>query len=198
MPKLTGGSTVAAHKAAVRDAILDAFAAEFHATGWPDLTLQTIAKQAGVSRTAVYNYFPDKTALLLGWSEREMTRFLTLAHRELDDRTDPVDRVQVLVKLVLIEFSLQQGVVTSIATLLSPQDRQQFFAHVEPLGELVEELVRSGIEVGVFAAADPGDTTRMLMACLEAQRPSLLAGERVDAAVARTLPFVLRALGTHP
>ena len=198
MPKLSGGNTVAEHKAAVRDAILDAFATEFHTVGWSDLTLQTIAKQAGVSRPAVYNYFPDKTALLVGWSEREMTRFLALAHRELDERTDPVDRIQVLVKLVLIEFFLQKGVVTSIASLLSPQDRQQFFAHVEPLGHLIEELVRDGVDTGTFAAADPPDTTVMLMACLEAQRPALLSGERVDTAVARTLPFILRALGATP
>ena len=182
----------------MRDAILDAFATEFPTVGWSDLTLQTIAKQAGVSRPAVYNYFPDKTALLVGWSEREMTRFLALAHRELDERTNPVDRIQVLVKLVLIEFFLQKGVVTSIASLLSPQDRQQFFAHVEPLGHLIEELVRDGVDTGTFAAADPPDTTVMLMACLEAQRPALLSGERVDTAVARTLPFILRALGATP
>ncbi len=105
MPKLTGGTTLAEHKAATRDAMLDAFAVELHQRPWQDLKLQTIAERAGVARTAVYNYFPDRTTLLLAWSEREMTRFMALAARELADRTDPVDRLQVLVKLVLIEFS---------------------------------------------------------------------------------------------
>ncbi len=121
MPKLTGGTTLAEHKAATRDAMLDAFAVELHQRPWQDLKLQTIAERAGVARTAVYNYFPDRTTLLLAWSEREMTRFMALAARELADRTDPVDRLQVLVKLVLIEFSLQRGVAASVASMLAPR-----------------------------------------------------------------------------
>lgn len=198
MPKLTGGATVVEHKAATREAMLDAFAVEFHGNGWEGVKLQTIAEKAGVARTAVYNYFPDKTALLMAWSEREMTRFIALAQRELADRTDPLDRLQVLIKLVLIEFSLQRGVGESVASALSPKDRDQFFTHIAPLVELVEELLRDGMEHGVFTEADPAETGRLVMACLETQRSALIAGDRSDAAVARTLPFILRALGAAP
>ncbi|CAM2992830.1 TetR/AcrR family transcriptional regulator [Prescottella defluvii] len=194
MPKLTGGATLAEHKAATREAMLDAFAVELHEKAWQDLKLQSIAEKAGVARTAVYNYFPDKTALLLAWSEREMTRFIALAHRELGDRTDPVDRLQVLIKLVLIEFSLQRVAGASVAAVLPPEDRAEFFAHIAPLAELVEQLLQDGMDAGAFAVADPAATGQLVMACLESQRPALIAGDRTDAAVARTLPFVLRAL----
>ncbi|MCD7049942.1 TetR/AcrR family transcriptional regulator [Rhodococcus sp. BH2-1] len=197
MPKLTGGTTLAEHKAATRDAMLDAFAVELHQRPWQDLKLQTIAERAGVARTAVYNYFPDRTTLLLAWSEREMTRFMALAARELADRTDPVDRLQLLVKLVLIEFSLQRGVAASVATMLAPEDRHVFFTHLEPLAELFEDLLRDGIDGGVFADADPAATRQLIMACLESQRPGLVAGGRTDSAVARTVPFILRALGVR-
>lgn len=195
MPKLTGGSTLAEHKSATREAMLDAFAVELHEKAWQDLKLQAIAEKVGVARTAVYNYFPDKTALLLAWSEREMTRFMALAGRELADRTDPVDRLQVLIKLVLIEFSLQRGVGASVASVLPPEDRDTFFAHIAPLARLVEELLSDGMERGAFVDAEPVATGHLVMACLEAQRPGLNAGGRTDAAVARTVPFVLRALG---
>ncbi|EME23077.1 TetR/AcrR family transcriptional regulator [Rhodococcus triatomae] len=195
MPKLTAGSTLAEHKAATREAMLDAFAVELHERPWQDLKLQTIAETVGVARTAVYNYFPDKTTLLLAWSERQMTRFMALAERELADRTDPVDRLQVLVKLVLIEFSLQRGVTVSVASMLPPEDRQQFFAHLEPLAELVEDLLLDGIDQGVFADADPAATRQLIMACLDSQRPDLVAGGRVEVSVANTVPFILRALG---
>ena len=194
MPKLTGGATVAEHRAATRDAMLDAFAVEFHAKGWQDVKLPTIAEKVGVARTAVYNYFPDKTALLMAWSEREMTRFIALAQRELADRTDPVDRLQMLVKLVLIEFSLQRGVGESVASALSPEEREQFFTHIAPLVQLVEDLLRDGAARGVFSEADPADTGRLILACLETQRSALVAGGRTDVAVARTLPFILRAV----
>ncbi|MCK0090158.1 TetR/AcrR family transcriptional regulator [Rhodococcus sp. F64268] len=198
MPKLTGGATVAEHKAATREAMLDAFAVEFHENGWEGVKLQTIAEKAGVARTAVYNYFPDKTALLMSWSEREMTRFIALAQRELEDRADPLDRLQVLIKLVLIEFSLQRGVGESVASALSPKDREQFVTHIAPLVELVEALLRDGMDHGVFEESDPTDTGRLVMACLETQRSVLIAGGRPDEAVARTLPFILRALGASP
>lgn len=58
MPKLTGGATTAEHKIATREAMLDAFIRELHEQGWQNVKLQTVAQAAGVSRTAVYNYFP--------------------------------------------------------------------------------------------------------------------------------------------
>ncbi|MCX5205942.1 TetR/AcrR family transcriptional regulator [Streptomyces sp. NBC_00237] len=140
-PKLTGGATLAEHKAATREAMIDAFAALLHEAGWQDLKLQDVARQAGVARTAVYNYFPDKTALLLAWSQREMARFMTLAERELAARTDPVDRLQILIKLVLTEFSFQRGAGASVAPLLPPGDRAAFFEHVAPLAALVGGLL---------------------------------------------------------
>ncbi|MDJ0111950.1 TetR/AcrR family transcriptional regulator, partial [Rhodococcus erythropolis] len=119
MPKLTGGATTAEHKIATREAMLDAFIRELHEQGWQNVKLQTVAKAAGVSRTAVYNYFPDKSALLLAWSTREMDRFLLLAERELADRENPVDRIEILVKLTLVEFSLQRFTGIALVELLS-------------------------------------------------------------------------------
>ncbi|MFE3431161.1 TetR/AcrR family transcriptional regulator [Streptomyces sp. NPDC059171] len=194
-PKLTGGATLAEHRAATREAMIDAFAALLREVGWQDLKLQEVAKQVGVARTAVYNYFPDRTALLLAWSGREMSRFMALAERELADRTDPVDRLQILVKLVLTEFALESGTGASVAAMLPPEDRARFLEHVAPLAALVGGLLEDGMREGVFVRADTAATGQMVMACLETQRTALLAGDKVHTAVQRTLPFVMRALG---
>ncbi len=132
MPKLTGGATTAEHKIATREAMLDAFIRELREQGWQNVKLQTVAQAAGVSRTAVYNYFPDKSALLLAWSTREMDRFLLLAERELADRENPVDRLEILVKLTLVEFSLQRFTGIALVELLSAQDRESFLEHIVP------------------------------------------------------------------
>ncbi|GAA4697358.1 transcriptional regulator, TetR family [Promicromonospora umidemergens] len=194
-PKLTGGATLAEHKAATREAMIDAFAVLLREVGWQDLKLQEVARSVGVARTAVYNYFPDRTALLLAWSEREMARFMELAERELSDRSDPVDRLQILAKLVLTEFSLQRGAGASVAATLPPGDRAAFFEHVAPLAALVEDLLVHGMDEGVFARADPAVTGQFIMACLETRRTALLAGEKVHTAVEQAVPFVMRALG---
>ncbi len=195
MPKLTGGTTLAEHRAATRKAMMNAFARQLRERGWQEVRLQKAAEEAGVARTAVYSCFPGKTALLLAWSEREMDRFMTLAERELAGRGDPVDRLQILVELVLTEFSLQRGAGASVAAMLPPKDRAKFFEHVAPPAALVGRLLTDGMDQGVFTHADPAVTGQFIMACLETQRSALPAGDRVDAAVARTLPFVMGALG---
>jgi AcrR family transcriptional regulator len=194
-PKLTGGATLVEHKAATYEAMIDAFADLLDQVGWQAMKLQDVAKTVGVARTAVYNYFPDKTALLLAWSEREMDRFMTLADRELTDRVDPVDRLQILVKLVLTEFSLHRGGGASVAAVLPQKDRAAFLEHVAPLAKLVTDLLNDGMEQGVFVRSDPDVTGQFIMACLETQRPALQTGRKVHAAVAQTLPFLLGALG---
>lgn len=195
MPKLTGGATTAEHKIATREAMLDAFIRELHEQGWQNVKLQTVAQAAGVSRTAVYNYFPDKSALLLAWSTREMDRFLLLAERELADRENPVDRIEILVKLTLVEFSLQRFTGIALVELLSAQDRESFLEHIVPLSVLVEQLVQEGVDAGVFVDSDAAASAQLILACVESRRPMLMAGDRVDAVVATTVPFIMRALG---
>ncbi len=181
MPKLTGGATTAEHKIATREAMLDAFIRELHEQGWQNVKLQTVAQAAGVSRTAVYNYFPDKSALLLAWSTREMDRFLLLAERELADRENPVDRLEILVKLTLVEFSLQRFTGIALVELLSAQDRESFLEHIVPLSVLVEQLVQEGVDAGVFVDSDAAASAQLILACVESRRPMLMAGDRVDA-----------------
>jgi AcrR family transcriptional regulator len=53
-----------------KNQILDAAAAVFAEKGFHPTTTRDIAKQAGISEGTIYNYFVNKTALLLGIFER--------------------------------------------------------------------------------------------------------------------------------
>src|SRR5256885_17124749 len=71
MPKLWN-ETIAAHRRAVRDAILDTTAALVAEHGLASVTMSQIAEQTGIGRATLYKYFPDVEAILVAWHERQI------------------------------------------------------------------------------------------------------------------------------
>ncbi|HEX2156178.1 MAG TPA: TetR/AcrR family transcriptional regulator [Actinomycetes bacterium] len=75
MPRLWN-DTIQAHRAAVRDAILDTTAALVAEHGLFSVTMSQIAEATGIGRATLYKYFPDVEAILFGWHERQVTGHL--------------------------------------------------------------------------------------------------------------------------
>ena len=71
VPKLWNAS-IATHRAAVRDAILDATVALVRERGLRAVTMADIAARAGIGRATLYKYFGDADAILRAWHEREI------------------------------------------------------------------------------------------------------------------------------
>lgn len=84
MPRLWQDS-VDAHRAAVREATLDAVGALIGAHGLPALTMSRIAQDAGIGRATLYKYFPDVEAVLSAWHQRQV-------HAHLAALGDAADR----------------------------------------------------------------------------------------------------------
>src|SRR5207249_2176535 len=75
MPKLWN-ETIAAHRRAVRDAILDTTVALVAERGLASVTMSQIAEQTGIGRATLYKYFPDVEAILVAWHDRHVTGHL--------------------------------------------------------------------------------------------------------------------------
>lgn len=71
MPKLWN-ETIEAHRAAVREAILDTTWALVDEHGLRSVTMSQIAEKVGIGRATLYKYFPDVEAILLAWHERHV------------------------------------------------------------------------------------------------------------------------------
>jgi AcrR family transcriptional regulator len=96
--------TIEAHRAAVRDAILDAAGTLVAEHGLLSVTMSRVAEKAGIGRATLYKYFPDVEAILLAWHERHVS--IHLEHlAEIRDRPgDPRKRLEaVLEAYALIE-----------------------------------------------------------------------------------------------
>jgi AcrR family transcriptional regulator len=73
MPKLWN-QTVAAHRAAVRDAILDTTAALVAEYGLAAVTMSQVAEATGIGRATLYKYFAGVEPILVAWHERQVGR----------------------------------------------------------------------------------------------------------------------------
>ncbi|HEY3556958.1 MAG TPA: TetR/AcrR family transcriptional regulator [Kribbella sp.] len=91
MPKLWN-DTIATHREAVRDAVLDAAAAIVAERGLTGVTMAEVAHRAGVGRATLYKYFADADSILTAWHQRQVASHL----QQLDDvweRTHRIDDV---------------------------------------------------------------------------------------------------------
>lgn len=76
MPRVKA-PTVAEHRRNVLSRMYGAFESLVREHGYDALTLADIAKAAGLARTGIYNYFPDKEALLVAYTAHTMDGFFS-------------------------------------------------------------------------------------------------------------------------
>lgn len=94
-PASTGKKT-GYHHGNLREALLEAAMEALQSEGLDSLSLRNLARRVGVSATAVYGHFADKTALLVELRTqgfRLLTRYLQTAYEATDD---PEQRVREL------------------------------------------------------------------------------------------------------
>jgi AcrR family transcriptional regulator len=100
VPKLWN-ETIDKHRAAVREAALDATAKLVAEHGVIALTMSQIAEQAGIGRATLYKYFPDAQAVLTAWHERQITAHLD----QLAAAADPADPALQRLRTVLLTYA---------------------------------------------------------------------------------------------
>ncbi|WP_252842412.1 TetR/AcrR family transcriptional regulator [Actinoallomurus purpureus] len=162
MPKLWT-ETIDAHRAAVRDAALDATARLVAEHGLASLTMSQIAERAGIGRATLYKYFPDANAVLAAWHERQITTHLS----QLAAVADTADPAVVRLKSVLQAYAQIQhrsaGHHSSeLATLLH---RGEHVDHAqERLRGFVEDLIDEAAQAGDLR--DDVDAGELAVFCL--------------------------------
>jgi AcrR family transcriptional regulator len=97
VPKLWN-ETIEAHRAAVRDAILDTTWALVAEHGLTSVTMSQIAEKTGIGRATLYKYFPDVEAILLAWHERQITGYLEYLAEVRDHVGGAVERLEAVLE----------------------------------------------------------------------------------------------------
>ncbi len=136
-----------AHRAAVRDATLDAAAALVAERGLTAVTMSEIAQRTGIGRATLYKYFPDVSAVLVTWHERQVSDHLARLTRVRDGDGSAVERLEaVLEEWAGIARERGAQLDGELATLLHQGDKvAQAQQH---LRDLVRDLIAKGAANG--------------------------------------------------
>ncbi|MDT0331077.1 TetR/AcrR family transcriptional regulator [Nocardiopsis lambiniae] len=196
MPKITA-PTIAAHRARTRERIMEAVDELIRSQGIDRVSMTDVANAAGITRTALYNYFPDKPTLLLAFTEEVNNRFVESYRRELPSGVSAARRLSAFVRLQLEGIMAHpHPPAAELGASLGPQAYRALAAHVAPMQSLLTEILEEGIAGGEFDAMPAEAVARLTLSMVGSQRIPLVSGdidlEETHALVTR---FVLRALG---
>jgi AcrR family transcriptional regulator len=181
--------TIQAHRAAVRDAILDTTAALVSEHGLFSVTMSQIAEATGIGRATLYKYFPDVEAILLAWHERQVTGHLDQLAAIRDQPGGARERLEAVMEAyALIIHETHGHHDTELAAFLH-QDEQVANAQQQLRG-LIQDLLTEAAATGELR--DDVAPEELASYCLHA----LAAARRVPskAAVRRLVTVILAGL----
>ena len=145
MPRISA-ATNAAQRENTKRAILKSFGQLLYARGLPGLTMTDVAKNAGIGRTAVYNYFADMGELLVAYALDETERFLHELDEGLAGVTNPIDQLAVYIRLQIEDLArrhLPPG--PAMRSMLSPESYARLGKHVSELQMVLANILSDAI-----------------------------------------------------
>ena len=194
MPKIIGKS-LHEHRQMTRHKLFTALSTLMAERGFDTITLADIAAAANVGRTAVYNHFHDKEALLLGFITHETEQYAHTLERALDGVSDPVEQLRTYIRQqaqLTRVFHLAPG--PDLRSVVSRDTVTRLREHVREVELLLREILTDGVAAGRLPEQDVDSVVPLVHACLTGRAALRDAGER-DRAVIATEEFVLRAVG---
>ncbi|UNX54689.1 TetR/AcrR family transcriptional regulator [Georgenia sp. TF02-10] len=196
MPKILGGS-LTEHRERTRDALFGALAQLLRERGFDAISLADIAAQAGIGRTAVYNHFPDKESVLLGYIEHETSAYVAALERSLAGITDPVDQLREYVRHQLaLERTYHLPPGPDLREVVSPDAAKRLRGHVRQVETVLRRILSGAIDAGAIPAQHLDAVVQLVHACLSGRSVPTTDPERGEF-VAATELFVLRAVGAR-
>jgi AcrR family transcriptional regulator len=196
MPRVTGGS-IDAHRRLTRARIFEAFGELLQRDGYDAITLADVATTAGLSRTTMYNYFPDKDALVVAFTDEEAARYVASLREALAEVENPVDQLRLYIAEQLryvATHHLTPG--RGLRMAVSGAAYSRIVQHVAALDQLLRDILERGVAEGWFPIDDVEATIPLVTACLAQPDDTGRAGD-LDDTVEVTETFVLRALGVR-
>ena len=145
VPKLWS-DTIAQHRHAVREAILDTTWALVTEHGLLSVTMSQIAEEAGVGRATLYKYFPDVEAILTAWHERQTAEHLTTLTELANRDGEPSDRLREVLKAYALICHHRGGHGGDLVALLHKAPHMSGIQHrlVDLLGDLLRQATVQG------------------------------------------------------
>lgn len=194
MPKIIGKS-LAEHREHVRTRLFVALAELMEERGFDSVSFADIAARAKVGRTSVYNHFPDKESLLIGFIEHETASFVQDLQRAISEASDPEEQLCIYVRQqILLKRTYHLAPGPDLRSVVSRSTLQRLREHVEEVELLLRAILMSGIRSGHFPSQDLDAVVPLVHSCLTG-RPVPSTDPERERFITATEIFILRAVG---
>lgn len=189
MPQLWA-ETLDEHRRLVLGRILDAYTRLREGHDLDHVTLGAVAAEAGIARSAIYNYVSDKHDLVLAHAERAFGTTTAGIVRAVARQSDPRAQLLAYVRATLRSYRDEPVAAEELMGRLSPEEQQRLLGMLAPLRTLLEEIVRRGVDGGRFRGpAD--DVVLVVWTCLGGLRLPVASGRVPPAKAGRAVIEVL-------
>jgi TetR/AcrR family acrAB operon transcriptional repressor len=171
--------------ALTRQLVLDAALKVFSRKGYSQATLEAIAKEARVTRGAIYWHFKNKFEMFVALLGDLYEKAIERIHRVLNSQEKPREKIRCLIlELFTMFLNLEQFRIIEEVNIFRFEKRKElkafFIKHqenVKALRELIKNLILEGINAGEFdSRLDPDITTWALMSYLAGTKSAWLSG----------------------
>ena len=186
-----------------RARIMEAAEKLFRQLGFAKTAVVDIAAELGMSPANIYRFFHSKNAIVEAICRRCLSEVDEKAWAVARSRGPAAVRLERLVLEILAyhkENLLTDKRVNDIVLIAIEDSWDAIQAHKDVIRNVVELIVRDGIEAGEFEAVDPPEIARLMMRSLVAfMHPVLISQcladeEDVEAEARATVRFLLRAI----
>ena len=156
-----------------RNAILDAAQRAVETKGYEQMALADLLGELQISSGAFYHYFDSKPALLFALVERMGERIEQFVLPIIHDRElGALDKLQrFFATLDRGKLAHKEFVLAYLRVWYADENaivrHKLYIARVKRLTPLLEEIIRQGVEEGVFTAPYPDQAARVVISLLE-------------------------------
>jgi TetR/AcrR family transcriptional regulator len=185
-----------------REALLRAAVSAFNRRGFTQTSLDEIAQNLGVTKAALYYYFPTKSALVAACFDRAIkVAYECIATARRDGRDGRGKLTLMLRRYLKIMISeLDECLLLTEEHALTPGDRAKLIEQRDALERELRAVVKEGIRDGSIVPCDPKLAVFVLLGSIHwVSKWFSLKGPWTDAQVAVAISQMIdRMLSTNP
>jgi len=184
-------TTIAVHRRAVHDAVLNTAAALAAKHGLMLVTMSGIAGKTGIGRATLYKYFPNVESILLAWHERQIAGHLEYLAEIRDKAGNAAERLEAVFQAYALISHARRGHHGGELAAFLHKDKQVARARRKVHGMFRSLLIAAAKAGFVRSDIAPGELASYCLHALDA------AGSLPSSAAARRLVAITLA-GLRP
>jgi AcrR family transcriptional regulator len=186
-----------------RARIVETAEALFRRMGFAKTAVADIAAELGMSTANVYRFFPSKIAIVQAICQQCLSEVEETAWSIARSKASAAQRIERLILEILAyhkENLLTEQRVNDIVLVAIEHNWESIRAHKDALRNVMELILRDGIEAGDFEAVDPRATAELILRSVVIfTHPVLIGqclqdGEDLETEARSSVQFLLQAI----